>query len=180
LRCNRLGPASSLLRLPLCCAKSKRQRLLSLVKRRMRPSPPSRGRPASESPPTSNVRQEVQRAERSSKLPRWFFPAMAYASTVAAVWGYSMVACGGLVASAASTLISFCILVFVRPGVGIPVLLVFACSVGVSLALSAHRSFRERRELLFFLLPVASLLIGAAFAISDEVQVTCPSLGPWR
>jgi hypothetical protein len=105
---------------------------------------------------------------------------MAYASTVAAVWGYNMVACGGVIASVASTLITFCILVFVRPGIGVAVLLVFACSAGIGLALSAHRSFRERKELLFFLLPVASLLIGTALAMSGEVQVKCPSLGRWR
>lgn len=105
---------------------------------------------------------------------------MAYASTVAAVWGYNMVACGGLIASAASTLFTFCLLMFVRPGLGATVVLVFACSLGLGLALAAHRSFRERKELLFFLLPVASFLIGILLAMSGEVPVHCPSLGAWR
>jgi hypothetical protein len=121
----------------------------------------------------------MQRAGTDSKLPWWFFPAMAYSSTVAAVWGYNMVACGGMGLGVVWTLVTFCLLVFVRPEVLVAILVVFACSAGVSLGLSAHRLFSERKELLFFLLPVASLLIGLAVAISGEVHVKC-SLGAWR
>jgi hypothetical protein len=112
-------------------------------------------------------------------LPWWFFPALAYASTVAAVWGFSTVACGGVVRGALGTLLTLCLMMFVSLKVLAVVLLVVAGSAGAALALSAHRWFRDRRELLFFLLPVASLGIGAGVALGFEPQVTC-AFGPWR
>lgn len=121
----------------------------------------------------------MQAAERASKLPWWFHPAMAYAMTVSAVWGYNMAACAGLGASVLWTFATFGLLVFVRPDVLVAVVLLFACSAAVGLALSAHRLFRERRELLFFLLPVASLLSGIAVATYGDVHIKC-SLGAWR
>lgn len=112
-------------------------------------------------------------------LPWWFFPALGYASTVSAVWGYSTVACGGVGHGALATLLTLCLVMFVSSKVLAVVLLVFASGTGVALALSAHRWFSERRELLFFLLPVASLLIGAAVGMSLDMKVQC-SLGSWR
>jgi hypothetical protein len=121
----------------------------------------------------------MQTTERHSKLPWWFQPAMTYASTVCAVWGYNMAACGGLGAGVLWTFATFGLLVFVRPDVLVAVLLLFALSAGAGLALSAHRLFRGRKELLFFLLPVASVLIGIAVAASGDVHIKC-SLGAWR
>lgn len=103
---------------------------------------------------------------------------MAFSSTVAAVWGYSMVGCGGLWSGVMWTLATFGLLMFVRPEVLVTVLLVFASSAGIGLALSAHRLFRERKELLSFLLPVAALLIGIAVAKYGDVHLKC-SLGTW-
>lgn len=119
-------------------------------------------------------------AGRPSPLPWWLFPAMVWAATVSAVWGYHMVACGGFIASVVPTLATFCLLVFLRPEYGLAVLLIVACSTTTGFALSRHRLFRERRELLFFLLPVAALVLGMGLAMSGVLPLTCPSLGAWR
>ncbi len=120
----------------------------------------------------------MQQAAQVPKLPWWFFPSMAFSSAVAAVWGYNTVGCGGLVSGVMWTIFTFCLLMFIQPEVLAAVLLVFASSAGIGLALSAHRLFRERKELLSFLLPVAALLIGIAVAKYGDVHLKC-SLGTW-
>lgn len=90
-----------------------------------------------------------------------------------------MAACGGVLHGTLATLLTLCLMMFVSPDVLVVVLLVFATSAGVAFALSVHRWFSERRELLFFLLPVAALVIGVAVGWSSDMAITC-SLGPWR
>lgn len=102
-----------------------------------------------------------------------------YASTISAVWGYDIVACRGVIAGAASALMRLSFLVFVSPSVLTTVLLMFACWAVVAFALGALPLFRERKELLLFVLPVAALLVGIWAATSGEIQVRC-SLYPWR
>ena len=51
-------------------------------------------------------------------------------------------------------------------------------TAGAGGLLAQQRWFKTRRELLFFLLPVASLLISSALALSGLIRVEC-SLGPW-
>ncbi|MEO3711247.1 hypothetical protein [Roseateles flavus] len=122
----------------------------------------------------------MQAASHPSPLPGWFFPAMAWAATVSAVWGLHMVACGGILASVVPTLATFCLHVFLRPDYALAVLLTAACSGATGLALARHRLFRERKELLFFLLPAAALVLGMGLAMSGGLPPHCPSLGAWR
>jgi hypothetical protein len=113
-----------------------------------------------------------------SALPGWFFPAVGLGCSVTAVWAYDIVACGGVVAGALSTLITLCILVFVRVDVLMVVGLAFAAGTGGGVALARHRWFRERKELLLLLLPVVAFLIGLGVAWSGAMRLEC-SLGPW-
>ncbi len=122
----------------------------------------------------------VQAASRPSPLPGWFFPAMAGAATVSAVWGYHMVVCGGILASVVPTLATFCLHVFLRPDYALAVLLTATCSGATGLTLARHRLFRERKELLFFLLPAAAMVLGLGLALSGGLPPHCPSLGAWR
>lgn len=118
--------------------------------------------------------QEPKQAE----LPWWFFPGIGLSCAVSAVWAVEAVACGGLIAGALGALITLCIHALVSLDVTLVVGALFAAGAGAGGLLAAHPWFRPRRELLFFLLPVASLLIGGAVAMSGWIRFEC-SLGPW-
>ena len=102
-----------------------------------------------------------------------------YASTVSGVWGYDLLACRGIAAGTASALLRLTFLVFVTPGVFFTVLLLFVCCTAMAFALGALPVFRERKELLLFVLPVAAFLVGISAATSGEIPVRC-ALSPWR
>lgn len=113
-----------------------------------------------------------------TELPWWFFPALALNSAICAVWGYTTVHCGGVVAGILWTFATFGLSIFVIPKVLIAVVLLVLCGGGLGLALARHRWFRPRRELLFLLLPIVWLLLGVAVARAGWLRVTC-SLGEW-
>ena len=102
-----------------------------------------------------------------------------YVTTIAGVWGYDMVACRGLVAGAVSALQRLAFLVFVSPRVLVAVLVLFACCTAAGFALAALPVFRQRKELLLVVLPVAAFLVGYGVAMSGAMPVGC-SLSPWR
>jgi len=116
--------------------------------------------------------------QSQSALPGWFFPGIGFGSAVAAVWAYDLVACGGVVAGALSTLITLSIHVFVRTDVLLAVGLAFAAGTGAGVVLARRRLFRQKQELLLLLLPVAAFLIGLGVAMSGWVRLEC-SQGPW-
>jgi hypothetical protein len=117
--------------------------------------------------------QKVDRTTSCTKWTSWRLLAIAYASTVSAVWGYDAVACRGFLAGAVSTFLKLGFLVFVDPSTLITAVSLFLAFVGVGFALAALPVFRERRELLFFLIPVTALLVGIAIAASGEIQLKC-------
>lgn len=101
-----------------------------------------------------------------------------YVSAMSAVWGYDMVACRGFVVGTVSALMRLAFLVFVSPSVLLTVLLLFSCCALTGYFLAALPVFRERRELLLLILPVATFMIGASAAASGAVPAGC-SLAPW-
>lgn len=105
--------------------------------------------------------------------------AIAGVSTVSAVWGYDMVACRGLIAGAVSTAMKLGFLVFVSPPALAMALLLFAAFGGIGLGLAALPIFRDRKELLLFLLPVTVLFISVVIAMSGHIPIRC-ALSPWR
>jgi len=121
----------------------------------------------------------VQPPRNPSKTPKGIVFLIGYAATISAVWGYDMVVCRGVLAGVASTLLRLAFLVFVSPSVLATVLFLVACGSAVAFALGALPLFRERKELLLFVVPVASLLIGIAAASSAGIPIRC-SLSPWR
>jgi hypothetical protein len=121
----------------------------------------------------------MQPPNGGSKSPWRIVLLIGYASTIAGVWGYDMVACRGVIAGTASALLRLTFLVFVSPGVLGTVLLLLACCAAAGYALAALPLFRERKELLLFLLPVAALLVGISAATSGGMQVQC-ALSPLR
>jgi hypothetical protein len=102
-----------------------------------------------------------------------------YAATVVGVWGYDMVACRGVGAGTLSAMMRLAFLVFVSPGVFASVVALLAGCSAAALALGALPLFRQCRELLLFVLPVAAFLVGIWLATSGAVHVRC-SLAPWR
>lgn len=111
-----------------------------------------------------------------TELPWWFFPALALNSAICAVWGYTIVHCGGIVAGILWTFATFGLSIFVLPDVLAAVVALVVCGGGLALGLARHRWFRARRELL---LPMVWLLLGVAVAPNGWLRVTC-SLGEWR
>ena len=71
---------------------------------------------------------------------------------------------------ALATLITLCIQVLVRVDLMLVVGGVFVATAGAGGLLAQQRWFKTRRELLFFLLPVASLLISSALALSGLIR----------
>lgn len=69
-------------------------------------------------------------------------------------------------------------LVLVSPSVLIMALILFACCTAVGLAMTALPIFRERRELLLFILPVVAFLVGISAASSADIHFQC-ALSPW-
>ena len=102
-----------------------------------------------------------------------------YVSTIAAVWGYDIVACRGVFAGIASALLRLAFLVFVSPTALVAVVASMAVCSAAGLALGWIPVFRERKELLLFLLPVATFLVGLSVASNFDVPVRC-ALSPWR
>lgn len=114
-----------------------------------------------------------------SKSPRGIVFLIGYAATLSAVLGYDMVVCSGVFAGVLSALLRLGFLVFVSPGVLATVLFLLACCTAVAFAFGALPLFRERKELLLFVVPVAALLLGIAVASYAGIAVRC-SLSPWR
>ncbi len=120
----------------------------------------------------------MERAESDSESPWWLLPAMACSATIFAVFGYNVIACGGFSSGLWWTFATLGWLMFFIPEIQGAVLLVFACSAGICFFLSKHRLFRERKELLFLIMPIASFLLAFAMAKYAEVRSVC-SLGTW-
>ncbi|HMZ86331.1 MAG TPA: hypothetical protein PKN26_13385 [Giesbergeria sp.] len=114
-----------------------------------------------------------------SKSPRGIVFLIGYVATISAVLGYDMVVCRGIFAGVLSALLRLGFLVFVSPSVLATVLFLVAFCSAVAFALGALPLFRERKELLLFVIPVAALLLGIAAASNAGIPVRC-SLSPWR
>lgn len=120
----------------------------------------------------------MERAESDSESPWWLLPAMACSASVFAVFGYNVIACGGFGSGLWWTIATLGWLMFFIPEIQGAVLLLFACSASICFFLSKHRLFRERKELLFLIMPIASFLLAFAMAKYAEVRSVC-SLGTW-
>jgi hypothetical protein len=117
--------------------------------------------------------------EGDSKRPRGIVVLAGYVGVIAGVWGHDLVACRGFVPGAISALQRLAFLVFVSPPVLATVLGLFAGCTVAAFALAALPAFRQRRELLLIVLPVAMFLVGYGVAASGDLAVRC-SLSPWR
>lgn len=115
----------------------------------------------------------------SSKSPKGIIFLIGYVSTISAVLGYDILACHGLFAGVVSALMRLSFLVFVSPSVLATILFLLACCSAVAFAVGALPIFRERKELLLFVVPVATFLLGISAASSGDIQLGC-SLSPWR
>jgi hypothetical protein len=128
--------------------------------------------------PNLRDREIMQHQSIDSRSPRGIVILIGYASTISAVLGYDIVACGGVATGVASALMRLSFLVFVSASVLATVLLLFFCCSAIALAVGALPVFRERKELLLLVIPVASFLIGILAALSGEMAVRC-ALSPW-
>jgi len=121
----------------------------------------------------------LQPPRSQSSTPGGIVFLIGYASTVSAVWGHDIVACSGVGAGVLSALLRLSFLVFVSPSaLAVALLLLLACTA-LALAVGALPVFRDRKELLLLLLPVAWLLIGLSVGSLGLIDARC-SLSPWR
>lgn len=99
-------------------------------------------------------------------------------ATVSAILGHDAIACSGFMAGAISALMRACFLVFVHPWTLVMCLGLLTAFAGIARWLAICRLFRERKELLAFVLPLLALLGGIAVGMFADLGVRC-ALHPW-
>lgn len=102
----------------------------------------------------------------------------AFLATVSAILGHDAIACSGFLSGAISALMRACFLVFVHPLTLVVCACLLGALAGIARCLAVSRLFRERKELLLFILPLSALLGGIAVGVFADLGVRC-ALHPW-
>lgn len=102
----------------------------------------------------------------------------AFGATVSAIWGYDTVACKGILAGAVSALMRSGFLVFVHIPTLLACLGLLALFLAAAHGLTRSVAFKNRQELLTFVLPVFAFLAGLVVAKVLGIAFRC-TLYPW-
>ena len=102
----------------------------------------------------------------------------AFLATVSAIFGYDLIACSGLLAGAISALMRAGFLILVDPWTLVVCLGMLAAFAGIARWLATCRPFRERKELLAFVVPLSAFMGGIAVGMFSDMGIRC-ALHPW-
>ncbi len=119
------------------------------------------------------MRCVLQSTSGESPRPIWVLLLAGFMSTVISMWGVETVTCDGIFAGAMSSLLKLTLHVFALPEVGLAALLVWIAGSGLAFGLSRLGLFRQRVELLLFLIPVAAYFAGVLVAKSGYLKAAC-------